>query len=149
MSELYLTNKDLVPPGGFRYRQAETEFTVTAPSWKDLLSRVKLHRQANNLPIGLEFDREVERQLTALLPENFVTVVAPERSPAVPRDSWPIWAKGMALLAHDGDTGLGDIIARTIGPVGGDAFKAWYQKVFNRPCGCAERQESLNAQYPL
>jgi hypothetical protein len=110
---------------------------------------VKLHRQANNLPIGLEFDREVERQLAALLPENFVTSVAPERSPAVPRDSWPIWAKGMALLAHEGEVGLGDIIARTVGPVGGDAFKVWYQRITGRPCGCTERQESMNAQYPL
>lgn len=149
MSEFYLNDKNLVPPGGFRYRQAETEFTITAPSWKDLLARVKEHRIANNLPIGLEFDREVERQLAAALPENFVTTVAPDRSPAVPRDSWPIWAKAMAMIATKEDKGLGDVIARTIGPVGGDAFKAWFEKTLKRPCGCAERQESLNAQYPL
>lgn len=149
MSEFYLTDKNQVPPGGFRYKQAETEFTVTAPSWKDLLTRVKAHRMANNLPIGLEFDREVERQLAALLPENFVTPVAPDRTPEVPRDSWPIWAKGMALLAKKEDKGLGDVIARVIGPVGGTEFKAWFEFTFHRSCGCTERQESLNAQYPL
>ena len=105
MSDLYITNKDLVPPGGFRYRQQETDFLVTAPSWKELLTRTKQHRLVNNLPIGLEFEREVERQLADLLPENFVTTVGEKRSAAVPqsaelkarRGSWPgpAWMGGL------------------------------------------------------
>ena len=45
--------------------------------------------------------------------------------------------------------GAGDIIARTIGPIGGDAFKKWYKTIFNRDCGCGKRQETLNARWPL
>ncbi len=95
-------------------------------------------------------------------PENYLFLLeqyAPEHhaqaksilnpSVAIPREKWPMWARTMALLSRSGDTGLGDIIARTIGPIGGDAYKSWYQAIFHRPCGCTERQETLNAHYPL
>lgn len=55
----------------------------------------------------------------------------------------------LKLMAKDGDKGLGDIIARIIGPVGGDAFKRWYKRLFGRDCGCSERQEDFNLTYPL
>ena len=64
-------------------------------------------------------------------------------------EAWPIWAQPMKLLAKDGDKGLGDIIARVVGTIGGDAYKAWHLKTFGHPCGCSERQESLNQKYPL
>lgn len=53
------------------------------------------------------------------------------------------------MLAKPEDRGLGDIIAREIGPVGGDAYKKWYKTIFGVPCGCTERQEDLNLSYPL
>lgn len=60
---------------------------------------------------------------------------------------WPQWAKAVKLLASKGDAGVGDTIARVVGPIGGDAFKAWTKSVgFN--CGCEKRQETLNARYP-
>lgn len=62
---------------------------------------------------------------------------------------WPLFLRPVKLLARDGDKGLGDIIARTIGPIGGDKYKAWYLRTFGRPCGCEIRQEDLNARYPL
>lgn len=145
----FLNNSNEVPPGGFRYHQEETNFTVTAPSWKDLLQRVKAHRQANVLPIGAQFENEIQNWLCAQIPETSCTDADPNRSPEVPRNDWPLWAKAMALLAKPEDVGIGDVIARTIGPVGGDKFKAWYAATFNRSCGCAERQESFNIQYPL
>lgn len=62
---------------------------------------------------------------------------------------WPVLLRPMKLLAQPGDRGLGDIIAREIGPLGGDAFKAWYKTIFGKSCGCDTRQENWNTLYPL
>jgi hypothetical protein len=53
------------------------------------------------------------------------------------------------MTAKPSDTGIGDVIARIVGPVGGEAYKTWYQATFKKRCGCAERQADLNALYPL
>lgn len=66
-----------------------------------------------------------------------------------PLDRWPVWVRAAALLAKPDDKGLGDVIARTVGPIGGDAYKTWFKRVTGKPCGCSERQETLNAIYPL
>lgn len=68
---------------------------------------------------------------------------------AVKNYEWPIFLKPFKLLAQPGDKGLGDIVARTVGPIGGDAYKAWYKTIFNRTCGCTERQDQLNQRYSL
>ena len=65
----------------------------------------------------------------------------------IPRAEWPLPIKALALLARSSDKGIGDVIARLIGPVGGDAYKAWFQSKFGKPCGCSERQSDLNAKY--
>ncbi len=67
----------------------------------------------------------------------------------IPRDQWPQWAELLAKVARPGEKGIGDVIASTIGPIGGDIFKKWYEKITGHPCGCSERQESLNQLYPL
>ena len=61
---------------------------------------------------------------------------------------WPAWADLLAVVRRDADSGVGDTIARIIGPVCGGAFKKWYRAVFGRSCGCAGRQESFNRRYP-
>lgn len=63
--------------------------------------------------------------------------------------NWPLLLQPLKLLAQPMDKGLGDIVARTIGPIGGDVYKSWYQRIFGKPCGCDERQETLNRDYPL
>ena len=68
--------------------------------------------------------------------------------PIQPGD-WPIWLRPFKLLAVDNDRGLGDIVERVIGPVGGDAYKAWYEKAFGKPCKCTKRQDGLNERFPL
>lgn len=75
------------------------------------------------------------------LPAAKIELILPE--------AWPMWAQPMKLLAKDGDKGLGDIVARVVGTIGGEAYKAWYLKTFGKSCGCTERQESLNQKYPL
>lgn len=82
------------------------------------------------------------------LPDYIVNQSGPPATP-LPPDPWPMSLVPLKLLAQTGDKGLGDIVARTVGPVGGDAFKAWWLKTFGVPCGCDGRQEWLNAKYPL
>lgn len=62
---------------------------------------------------------------------------------------WPKLLLPLKLFAVPEDKGLGDIIARKIGPIGGDLYKAWYLKVFGKSCGCSQRQEDWNRNYPL
>jgi hypothetical protein len=85
-------------------------------------------------------------------PHGFTAETAPAPPPpagTVPRAEWPLWAKGLALLAKPKDVGLGDVIARVVGPFGGDAFKAWHKAAFGRDCGCQKRQGAWNALWPL
>ncbi len=77
------------------------------------------------------------------------TTTAIVRAPdLVPKDKWPSWAKAMALVKNAEDTGVGDTVARLIGPATSDAFKRWHFVVFGRACGCAERQKLWNTTYP-
>ena len=63
--------------------------------------------------------------------------------------NWPLLLQPMKQFAKPGDKGLGDIIERIVGPVGGDAYKMWYKKVFGKPCKCNKHQDNLNEQFPL
>lgn len=81
-------------------------------------------------------------------PIPLVRAASAPKPHAVPRDQWPLWARLASALAKDGDKGIGDTIQRTIGPIGGDAFKAWYQKVVGEDCGCGDRAAWLSARYP-
>jgi hypothetical protein len=67
----------------------------------------------------------------------------------IPRDQWEPWINAVAKMARPEDKGIGDVIARTIGPVGGSLFKSWFFATFGRKCRCNARQSALNAKYPL
>jgi hypothetical protein len=79
-----------------------------------------------------------------------------ERIPAPPteapnpkdRNTWPRWAKLTADLAMPDDKGVGDVVARLASRVGGDAYKR-LRKSIGWPCKCNQRQDALNARYPL
>lgn len=62
---------------------------------------------------------------------------------------WPKTLIPFKLLAREGDTGLGDVVTRVIGLIGGVAFETWYKKVFKKPCGCENRKTWLNKKFPL
>ncbi|SRR6266446_2885332 len=68
---------------------------------------------------------------------------------AVHESDWPLWAKGLKLLASPEDKGIGDVLARIIGTENSEAFKMWYKKTFGKDCVCNGRQAAWNAQYPL
>lgn len=64
-------------------------------------------------------------------------------------EEWPIWAKALKQFATPEDKGIGDVVARMIGDENSATFKAWHLATFGRPCGCPERRELWNRQYPL
>lgn len=66
----------------------------------------------------------------------------------LPAKSWPAWVQIIAQARSPADAGIGDTIARTIGPVGGELYKSWFKTTFGRSCGCVERQTSLNQRFP-
>jgi len=72
----------------------------------------------------------------------------PPDSRAIPRDEWPVWAKALALVSTDADKGIGDTVARAIGPKCSAAFKSWHMTVFGKSCGCKARQSEWNQLYP-
>ena len=60
---------------------------------------------------------------------------------------WPWWAKAIALLKKDGDSGVGDTVERVIGPANSAAFQAWYLATFKKSCRCSQRKAEWNARF--
>lgn len=65
---LHLDNTQIVPPGGFRYKDTSTGVTVTGPSYKDWVKAVKAHKTANNIPFTSRLEEEMQEQLCQQLP---------------------------------------------------------------------------------
>ena len=139
-----LLNQLLAPPGGWKYLQIETGMWMTAITEETLLRKVSIHRRNNNIPQG-NLQAEVEEQICQRLSPQSQIRLCGDAKPL----PWPLYLQPFKLLAVEGDQGLGDIIARTVGPVGGDAFKDWYKRTMGQDCGCRDRQIYLNTTYPL
>ena len=114
-----------------------------------LPSHIDIERDALEL-LNREWPVIHARPLAAgeALPET-----TPRPRPAVSAEVWPmntfgIAARALRLMKTPADQGVGDTIARVIGPIGGDAYKAWFLETFGRSCGCAERQADLNQKFP-
>ena len=71
------------------------------------------------------------------------------KSVQIEPEPWPLAIAPLKLLAISTDRGAGDIINRVIGPIGGNAFKVWFKRLFGKDCGCGHRQEVLNKRWPL
>lgn len=130
---------------------------LTANSYMNLRREILMHYQANGKPVP------TDEEVTLYLCEN-LTVPCYDGPTAFrnrftdpptfaqrgkPSPDWGVMLNVMKLMKKEEDRGLGDIIARVIGPIGGDVFKAWYKKIFGKSCGCSERQDEWNATYPL
>lgn len=87
---LSLIDPYMVPPGGFKYVQAETNATITAPSMQELLLNVRNHRFANNLPIPLEWKQEIEHKLCETLPPGLCRHVPGTRDIPLPPAHRPL-----------------------------------------------------------
>lgn len=146
----------IVPKEGWQYPNFDTtKPNKTARNWHYLYAVVKENFTANgaepptkeevadwccrNLTVPC-FDGNQEFQNKWTNPPTYI-----KRGKSV---EWPLILRPFKLMAKEGDRGLGDIIARTIGPIGGDAYKKWYKTIYGKSCGCSERQETLNWEYP-
>jgi hypothetical protein len=58
-----LTDLMAIPPGGWRYRQEETNFEITGGDYYNLREKVRKHRQLNHLHCGPELDDQIQAQL--------------------------------------------------------------------------------------
>ena len=137
-----------------------TGFKVSVPAYVNLANAIALHCRTNGV------DAPSEQEVVKYVCDNHTVdcredgrpyhnlytakedFVHPEYRP-VPHDQWPVWVRGIALFSTNADKGIGDTIARTIGPFGGDLFKKWHKQVFNQECDCSKRQDKWNAQFPL
>ena len=70
---LKLHRTDEVPPGGFWYVQRETSAKLSAASFDELANKVKIHRKSNNIPIGTNFNEEIENQICERMPAGVCT----------------------------------------------------------------------------
>ncbi len=106
-------------------------------------------RQLKQPDIVAAIKKEGTRLITGdyLLPHKRMLQLL--RSPSAEPKEWPKAFLPLKLLAKPEDQGLGDIVARTIGPIGGDVFKEWYLQTFGKSCGCSTRQKRWNELYPL
>jgi hypothetical protein len=68
-------------------------------------------------------------------------------NPAIPRERWSLAARIIARAAKPGEHGIGDTLARLIGPPG-EIWKRWYKRITGADCRCGDRQAKLNAMYP-
>lgn len=142
-----LRSHNVTPPGGYRYTHPEPEshgFTSTGTTFRHLIGNAEQHRRNMGYPENTNLIADVELAIC----KSLDPIDREEYCDDATRE-WPLILQPMKLMAQPGDKGLGDIIARTVGPIGGDAYKNWFQRTFARGCGCKERQDQLNARYPI
>lgn len=73
---------------------------------------------------------------------------APQGAREFRPDLWPLWARTMSSLRTPEDKGVGDTVERIIGKDNAEGFKAFYQRTFQRQCGCDGRKQEWNQLYP-
>jgi len=153
---LWLKDPNSPPDEGFQY-PAISGPNIKTFAWAQLYPKVAQHYAANARAVP------TQEEVTKWVCDNQIVSCYEDRKPypnlftnppsyvqrGLKGPDWPLLLRPFKLLAKPEDRGLGDIIERVIGPIGGDAYKSWHQNIFGKPCSCTERQESLNRDYPL
>lgn len=96
----------------------------------------------NGVLISVNVNGENQFELDGMSKDKALSVSA------IPYFCWPLWAKSIGNFRRQGETGIGDTVARIIGPENSEKFKTWYEMEFGKPCGCKGRQQRLNDMYP-
>jgi hypothetical protein len=98
----------------------------------------------------VEVPDEIARRILALCGASaLISAAAAPGVEPIPFQQWPLAFRLLAKAAKTEDKGLGDIIDRVVGPVGGVKFKLWFKRIIGHDCGCGARKQRLNAVYPL
>src|SRR6266446_2864708 len=114
-------------PGGWRYTQPETGYTIVGRPFYSFLNKIMQHRANNNLPAIAEGFTTLASEIEDVICQQFIPEDQVRLCANAPPLPWPTYLLPFKLLAKQGDRGLGDVVARTIGPVGGDLFIEWYK----------------------
>lgn len=154
--ELWIKDTSTTPKEGWRY-PAISGPDISTSSYGQLYGAVVKHYRVNEreVPTKEQVDRYICENLTVPCYEGREVFRNKHSHPptylkkGTAGPAWPLILMPLKLLAKEEDRGLGDIVARTVGPIGGEAWKKWHLRVFGRPCGCKERQEDWNLMYPL
>ena len=130
---------------------------IASNSYMNLKREVAMHYRTNGreVPSDEEFTKYLCDNLSvpcfdgAATYRNAFTDPVSYAKRGLPSPKWPFILEPLKLLAKEGDRGLGDIVSRVVGDIGGETYKAWHLKIFGKPCGCSERQDDLNRDFPL
>ena len=147
-------------PGGFQFELPAFGWkSASFSSFDSIVSQVHAVLNANpsvararNLPLEREaIANWVDRENAKLCEANGwldYFIASPELPvPAQRMEQWPLWARTVAALKQEGESGVGDTIERLIGRHNSIEFKVWYKKTFGRDCGCSGRKEQYNRKY--
>lgn len=139
------------------FHSVDPTVEIKANSWMNLLREVQQHYTANNRT------PPTEQEIIKYVCDNVSVPCFEDNQPyrnnwtdpvsyaqrGLKSPNWPILLQPLKLLAKEGDRGLGDIAFRVIGEANSAKYKAWHLKIFGKPCGCNERQATLNEEFPL
>lgn len=100
-----LKDKTLVPPGAFRFTH-ETGHTTRSSIYDDWVSRSKDHLRANNLPLPLDFEAQLNDQLCGVIPPEFCDRDPGDTAWVDTRFTWADLAEGMKIFGNWAVSGL-------------------------------------------
>lgn len=60
---LKLKIDNVVPSGGWVYVHPHTGFKITAPTWNDLITRIRNYRLANGMSLGVNFEETIGSEI--------------------------------------------------------------------------------------
>jgi hypothetical protein len=153
---LWLKDPNSPPDEGFQY-PAISGPNIKTFAWAQLHAKVAQHYAANQHPVPPQEDvikwvcdnQQVSCYEGREPYPNKFTNPPSYAQRGLKSPNWPLLLMPFKLLAKPEDRGLGDIVERAVGKIGGDEYKAWHMKFFGKPCSCTERQDNLNRDFPL
>ncbi len=100
-----LRDRTLVPPTDFVYTH-ESGYTTRARTYYDFVEKAKEHRRANDLPIPLDFEAQLNEQLCGILPPTWCERDAGDVSWVDTRFNWADFTEGMKIFGKWGAEGM-------------------------------------------
>ena len=94
-------------------------------------------------------EKQVQVMLTVGAPPIRPSIAPQTPVAAIPRAEWPMWAKGLAVLAKPEDKGIGDTVERLAKVAGAKSLVEFAKDKGLPDCGCADRKARWNQQYPM